>query len=62
MLDCYDAHRGDDNKPLVHAVVNNDEMWGGELAAIPGFEEAVVTYLDKIDSVGMYEAMKELNK
>lgn len=62
VLDFYDAHRGDDNKTLVHAVVNNDEMWGGELAAIPRFEEAVVTYLDKIDSVGMYEAMKELNK
>ena len=62
VLDFFEAHRGDDNKTLVNAVVNNDKMWDGALAAVPGFEEAVAAYLDKIDSEGMYEVMKELVK
>ena len=62
VLDFFEAHKGDDARTLVNAVVNNEDMWGGELAKIPGFEEAVANYLEKIDAVGTYEVMKELVK
>ena len=62
VLDFFEAHKGDDARTLVNAVVNNEDMWGGELAKIPGFEEAVADYLEKIDAVGTYEVMKELVK
>ena len=34
-------------------------MWGDTLAKLPGFEEAVAAALERIEAVGMYEAMKE---
>ena len=62
VLDFFEAHRGDDAKTLANAVVNTEEMWGDALAKIPGFEEAVAAYLEKIETVGTYEVMKELVK
>ncbi len=60
VLDFYYDHKDDDAKSIVHAVVNNDRMWDGVLAAIPGFEEAVAKALERIEAVGPYEAMKEV--
>ena len=60
VLDFYLAHKDDDNAALAHAVINNEQMWGSELKELAGFEEAVVNYLDLIDRVGMYEAMKQV--
>ncbi len=60
VLDFYYDHRNDDAKAIVHAVVNNDRMWDGVLAAIPGFEDAVAQALERIETVGPYEAMKEV--
>ncbi len=60
VLDFYYDHRDDDAKAITHAVVNNDKMWDGVLAAIPGFEEAVAKALERIEAVGPYEAMKEV--
>ena len=62
VLDFFEAHKDDDNKTLANAVVNNEQMWGGALTAVPGFEDAVAAYLDKIDAEGMYEVMKGLLK
>lgn len=58
-LDFYYEHRNDDAKAIVHAVVNHQRMWDGKLAALEGFEDAVVSALERIEAAGMYEAMKE---
>lgn len=60
ILDFYYDHRDDGAGVIARAVVNNDRMWDGALAAIPGFEDAVATALERIDAVGVYEAMKEV--
>ena len=59
VLDFFAAHRDDDNATLAHAVVTDERLWDGALAEIDGLEEAVTADLDRIDEVGMYEAMKE---
>ena len=58
-LDFYYDHRGDDAKSIAHAVVNHQRMWDGRLAALEGFETAVAAALERIEAVGMYEAMRE---
>ena len=40
-------------------MVNHERMWDGKLAALEGFEEAVAAALERIEAVGMYEAMRE---
>ena len=59
VLEFYQAHRGDSPAQLVHAAIHNERMWGGGLAALEGFEEAVTAALERIDRLGAYEAMKE---
>lgn len=59
VLEFYQAHKGDSPAQLVHAVIHNERMWGGELAALEGFEEAATAALERIDRLGAYEAMKE---
>ena len=49
-----------DNAALAHAVMTNTDFWGQDLTEVPGFEQAVVAYLDEIDAKGTYEVMKEL--
>ena len=60
VLDFYYDHKDDDNKTIAAAVIGNGQMWGKELQELPGFYEAVVKYLDLIDEVGIYEAMKSV--
>jgi len=59
VLDFFAAHKGDDCKALAKAVVNDEKLWDGALTAINGLEEAVAAALERIEAVGMYEAMKE---
>ncbi len=59
VLDFFAAHKTDDNAALAKAVVNDERLWDGELAKIDGLEAAVAAALDRIEEVGMYEAMKE---
>ena len=59
VLEFYQEHREDGPTRLAHAVIHNQRMWGGELAALKGFEQAVTAALERIDTVGAYEAMKE---
>lgn len=59
VLDFFYHHRDDEAKALTHAVVNNKKMWNGALARLPGFESAVAAALERIQAVGIYEAMKE---
>ena len=59
VLDFYLEHKDDGARAIAHAVVNNQRMWDGALAALPGFEDAVAEALERIEAVGMYEAMRE---
>lgn len=59
VLDFYYDHRRDGARAIARAVVNHPRMWDGELAALEGFEEAVAAALERIEAVGMYEAMRE---
>jgi len=59
VLDFFAAHKDDDCRALAKAVVNDEKLWDGALAAIDGLEEAVAAALERIEAVGMYEAMKE---
>ena len=59
-LDFFYAHKDDDARAIAHAVINNERMWGTALSELPGFEEAVAQALERIEAVGMYEAMKEV--
>lgn len=59
VLDFYYEHRNDGPRAIAKAVVNHERMWDGELAALAGFEDAVAAALERIEAVGMYEAMKE---
>ena len=58
-LDFYYDHRDDGPRAIAHAVVNHQRMWDGKLAALEGFEDAVASALERIEAVGMYEAMRE---
>ncbi len=60
ILAFYAEHKDDDNATLAHAVMTNTDFWGQDLTEIPGFEQAVVSYLDEIDAKGTYEVMKAL--
>ena len=60
VLDFYYDHKDDSLADLAHAVVTNERMWGKTLEELPGFEAAVAAALERIQAVGMYEAMKEV--
>ena len=62
VLAFFEEHKNDDCKTLAHAVINNKALWDGELAKLPGFEEAVAADLERIEEVGMYKAMEECLK
>lgn len=62
VLDFFDKHCQDDPHTLVHAVSSNTEFWGEDLCQIPGFEEVVTDYLEKIENDGAHAVMKECLK
>ncbi len=51
-LDFYWEHRKDSVAELVHAVMTNEQMWGRDLTAVPGFEAATVKNLTMIRERG----------
>ena len=55
-LEFYWNHRNDAEEELVHAVMQNEQMWGQDLTQIPGFEEATVANLKKIRKDGALAA------
>lgn len=57
ILEFYDAHKNDSIEDYVHAVCSNQNFWGEDLGAIPGFENAVASYLKAIEEKGAYEVM-----
>lgn len=59
VLDFFYDHRDDSTPDFVHALVHHERMWGGALAALPGFEQAVTAALERVEAVGMAQAMAE---
>lgn len=59
VLNFYYEHRNDSAKELVRAVIHNTDFWGDGLERLDGFENAVSDMLERIETVGMYQAMKE---
>ena len=57
-LEFYYAHKDDSVEELVHAVMTNEQMWGQDLTAIPGFEKATVENLKTIQNQGVLAAYK----
>ncbi len=55
-LEFYYAHKDDSVEELVHAVMQNEQMWGQDLTKIPGFEEATVKNLKLIREQGVKAA------
>ncbi len=51
-LEFYWEHRNDTVEQLVHAVMTNEQMWGQDLTAIAGFEDATVENLKLIREKG----------
>ena len=51
-LEFYYDHRNNSVEELVHAVMTNQQMWGQDLTAIPGFEAATVENLTLIREKG----------
>ena len=56
VLEFYYGHRNDSAEDLVHAVMTNQQMWGQDLTAVPGFEAATVENLKKIRAEGALAA------
>ncbi len=59
VLEFYLAHKDDSVEEIVKAVASNVDFWGQDLTLIEGFEQAVVKYLNDINSKGAYAVMKE---
>ena len=55
-LEFYYDHRNDSIAELVHAVMTNEQMWGRDLTAVPGFEAATVKNLTMIREQGAHAA------
>ena len=52
VLEFYNDHKDDSVAELVHAVMTNEQMWGQDLTAVEGFEEATVKNLTLIREQG----------
>lgn len=52
VLDFYYAHKDDDVKTLVHAVMTNEEFWGQDLTKVLDFEEVTVKNVTMIREQG----------
>ena len=59
VLEFYLAHKDDSVEEIVKAVASNIDFWGQDLTLINGFEQAVIKYLNDINSRGAYAVMKE---
>lgn len=62
VLDFYTRHSADGAAALAHAVCINQEMWGEDLSALPGFEAAVADAISRIESQGMRAVLDEVAK
>lgn len=62
ILEFYYDHREDRMEDLVKSVCSNLDFWGENLLEIEGFQEMVVTYMEEIQSQGVYQVMKSISQ
>ena len=56
VLEFYYARKDASVEALVHDVMVNEKMWGQDLTAVPGFEDATVKNLELIRKQGALAA------
>ena len=61
VLNFYYTHRRDSTEELVRAVCGNLSFWGRDLTELPGFEETVCRYLDRIRAHGVLAVMRQIS-
>ncbi|MGF0034368.1 tagaturonate reductase [Bariatricus sp. SGI.154] len=59
VLEFYLAHKDDSARDLAYAVCQNTDFWGEDLSALPGFSDMVAGVLERIETKGTYEVMKD---
>jgi tagaturonate reductase len=59
VLAFYAEHKADDAKTMASHVLSNTKFWGEDLTSIDGLLVAVTENLQAMESLGMYEAMKQ---
>ncbi len=59
VLQFYWFHRNDTPEELIHAVMTNEDMWGTDLTAVPGFEAEAVRILKTIRESGALQAFAD---
>lgn len=60
VLEFFAQHSEDSIPQLVENVCANQQMWGEDLNLLGNFSTVVQRHLERIESVGMYAAMREL--
>ena len=59
VLEFFEQHKEDEPALLAHEVCKNTKFWEEDLTLLPGFEKAVVGYLEQITKQGTYQVMKD---
>ena len=60
VLEFFAANSSKAAKEYTHAVLANTDLWGQDLSALPGMEEAVISYITDIRALGMRLTMEKL--
>lgn len=59
VLEFFRDNSQKETKEFVHAFLSNESFWGQDLGKVAGAEDAIVSYLDDIRSMGMRKAMEK---
>ncbi len=59
VLDFFAGLKDCDCAEMSHAVIHNEQLWGGALEGIEDLEDTLTADLKRIEEAGMYEAMRE---
>lgn len=59
VLDIYASNTTADNATLVNTILSSEKMWGENLCAIEGLEALITSFMNDIDSKGMYEVLRD---
>lgn len=60
VLDFFASQHSADERTLVENVCHRTDFWGCDLMEVPGFSDAVITYLSSIRTYGAEKAMEQL--
>ena len=58
VLKFYAAHKNTPAEELIPAVLSNEDFWGEDLTALPGFAPAVLAAYTAMQEKGGYEVMR----